>query len=58
MEGGGWLKTSEYRHMGWRGYKIAQKAVNMIFERSRMDIKFELLSRKKKTINSMKFPYF
>jgi len=25
--GGGWLKTSEYRHMERRGSKIAQKTV-------------------------------
>jgi len=33
MGGRSWLKPSEYRHIGGRGSKIAQKTV-MIFERS------------------------
>jgi len=34
MGGGGWLKTSEYRHMG-KWSKIVQKTVmHVIFERS------------------------
>jgi len=31
----GWLKTSEYRHIGGRGFKIAQKKRH-IFDRSLM----------------------
>jgi len=30
----GWLKTSEYRHIGERGLKLPQKNRHMIFERS------------------------
>jgi len=33
-EGGGWLKTSDYRHIGGGVSKIAQKNRHMIFERS------------------------